>query len=271
MPAIAGTSHTAGPFYSIIRTKKMERIKRIKEKLIELKQLDKAFSIFGSERHKYRLNNTLSLNEISQIESTNNIILSEEYKQILNLIGNGDAGCGYGLEKLNIDKINPPYIGTDKLLRNCKDPSKIELDMINIDELSGYIKIFDYGCGMEQCLIVNGEEIGGLIFFDCDGRFEKIENKTILDIYEDWLDESLDKLKRIQSKLEVMTLNEVIDSEREIGNYFINSHILSIIGAKEMKYGFYDTRQENHLAREYDKWKNRDRKPLERLLNYIRK
>ncbi len=249
----------------------MERIKIIKEKLIELKQLDKAFSIFGSERHKYRLNNTLSLNEISQIESTNNIILSEEYKQILNLIGNGDAGCGYGLEKLNIDKINPPYIGTDKLLRNCKDPSKIDLDMINTDELSGYIKLFDHGCGMEQCLIVTGDETGDIIYFDCDGRFEKIENKTIFDIYEDWLDESLSKLKRVKQKLEEMTFQEVVDSERELGNYLINGNILSIIGAEQMKNGFYGIGQDSHVERQYKKWKNIDRKPFERLLNYFRK
>jgi len=56
---------------------------------------------------------------------------------------------------LNLTKINPPYVGTKYLLRNWEDPKKIECDMVELDEISGYIKLFDYGCGMEYCLIVS--------------------------------------------------------------------------------------------------------------------
>ena len=69
------------------------------------------------------------------------------------------------LEQLDLKKINPPYVGTKQLLRNWEDPKQIECDMVDIDEISGYIKLFDYGCGMEYCLIVKGEEKEDLIFF----------------------------------------------------------------------------------------------------------
>lgn len=170
----------------------MERINIIKEKLEKLKKFDKEFSIFGSYEHKYELNPTLTEQEISKIETENGITLSFEYRQILMELGNGGAGCGYGLEPLSLKNITPPYIGTKQLLRNWGDPKKIDYDMVDLGEISGYIKLFDYGCGIEKCLIVNGAEKEELIYFDCDGRFEKIEDKSLLDIYENWLNESLE-------------------------------------------------------------------------------
>lgn len=236
----------------------MERIEVIKEKLNELRNLDKRFSIFGSSRHKYKLNRTLTEKEISQIESDNNIVLSEEYKEILKHLGNGEAGCGYGLEKLNLEKINPPYMGTKQLLRNWEDPKKIECDMVELDEISGYIKLFDYGCGMEYCLIVNGEEKGDLIFFDCDGRFEKMVDKSLFDTYEEWLDNSLSTLNRVQKKLEELPLQEVIDSEWELKNFSIKGMILSIMNAEPPRERNSADDLKNFMEKEHQKWKNKN-------------
>jgi hypothetical protein len=237
----------------------VERIEVVKEKLNELRNIDKKFSIFGSSRHKYKLNRTLTQQEISQIESDNNIVLSKEYKEILKHLGNGEAGCGYGLEKLNLKKIHPPYIGTKQLLRDWEDPNKIECDMVDLDKISGYIKLFDYGCGMEYCLIVNGEEKGDLIFFDCDGRFEKIENKSLLDTYEEWLDNSLKTLKRVQTKMEKLPLQEVIDSEWKLKNFSIKGMILSIINAEPPRKREPADDLKNFMEREHQKWKEKDK------------
>ena len=207
----------------------MNRIEAIKEKLEELKDLDKRFSIFGSSRHKYELNKTLSDEEINKIEKDYQISISNNYKEFLKYVGNGGAGCGYGLERLELKNINPPYIGTQKLLRNWDDPRKIDCDMVELDEISGYIKLFDYGCGMEYCLIVNGEEEGGLIFFDCDGRFEKIEDKSFIDIYENWLDESLNTLRRVKKSLTENSVEEVIKEEWANKNFSIRGMIYSIM------------------------------------------
>ena len=236
---------------------KMKRIEIIKEKLNELKNLDKRFSIFGSSRHKYQLNKTFSEREITKIENDNQIVLSKEYKEILKNLGNGGAGCGYGLERMELKNINPPYVGTKKLLRNWEDPKEIECDMVDLDEISGYIKLFDYGCGMEYCLIVKGEEKEDLIFFDCDGRFEKVENKSLLSIYEKWLDNNLETLKRIQQKLEVMPLQEVIDTEWEMDNFSIKEMILSIMNAEPIRGSHSGNDMNVHLENEYLKWKNK--------------
>jgi len=207
----------------------MKRIESIKEKLHELKSLDKRFSIFGSSRHKYQLNETLSAGEITKIETDHNILLSEEYKVILQYLGNGGAGCGYGLEKMSLRHIDPPYIGTKKLLRNWHDPKEIETEMVDTDEISGYIKLFDYGCGMEYCLIVQGEEKGALIYFDCDERFEKLEQASLLDMYENWVTNSLSTILRVKEKLVKQTVEEVIQEEWASDNYFIHDMIYSIL------------------------------------------
>ena len=88
----------------ICRFDSMERIESIKKKLEELRNLDKRYSIFGAERHRYKLNKTLSEKEIHQIETDHQIVLSEEYKALLQYLGNGDAGCGYGLERIESKK-----------------------------------------------------------------------------------------------------------------------------------------------------------------------
>lgn len=247
----------------------MERISVIKQKLEELKGLDKRFSIFGSSRHKYQLNPTLTEEEISKMEIENGIVISKEYRELLKQLGNGGAGCGYGLEPLTLKNINPPYIGTKELLRNWENPKTIDLDMVDLDEISGYIKLFDYGCGMETCLIVNGEEKEDLIFFDCDGRFEKIEKMSLLDIYENWLNESSSLLKRVDKKLNVMPLQEVIDSEWELKNFSIKGMILSLIDAEPLIGAHSGNQMKEHLEKEYKKWKNRNEKPTKNWWNIL--
>ncbi len=237
----------------------MTRINSIKEKLEQLKRLDKRFSTFGSSRHKYELKPTLSEQEIIEIEKENGITISNEYRLILKELGNGGAGCGYGLESLTLKNITPPYIGTEQLLRNWKDPKTIDLDMVNLDEISGYIKLFDYGCGMETCLIVNGEEKEDLIFFDCDGRFEKIENKSLLEIYESWLDESLAILTRVESKLKSMTnLKNVIDDEWALKNFSVRGMINSILDAETMINGATRNDLQEYLNERFKKWKSKN-------------
>lgn len=207
----------------------MKRIDVVKNKLNQLRALDRRYSIFGSGRHKYELNHTLSSEELLEIETKNTISLSEDYKEVMQEIGNGGAGCGYGLEKMSLSKINPPYIGTKELLRNCEEPEELDIDMVELDEISGYIKLFDYGCGMETCLIVNGQEKGELIFFDCDGAFRKIKEKGLLDIYETWLDESLETLRRVKKKLLIEPAVNTIEAEWNNENYFIREMMYSVM------------------------------------------
>ena len=239
----------------------MTRIEIIKQKLNELRELDKGYSIFGASRHQYQLNETLSENQLDQIEKDHQIVLSNEYKFLLKNLGNGGAGCGYGLEKLDLKNIDPPYMGTQKLLRNWDGKKPIDYDMVELDEISGYIKLFDFGCGTEYCLIVKGEERGSIIFFDCDGRFQKFKDLNLLDFYEGWLDSCLMLLKRVQSKLETLPLQEVIDTEWELSNYSVKEMILSLMGAASLGGSYSGNDLKVHLEKEYYKWKNEKQNP----------
>ncbi len=233
----------------------MKRIDAIQQKLQELRSLDKGFAIFGSSRHEYRMKSPLTEEKITHIEQKHGITLSREYREILIHLGNGGAGCGYGLESFSLKHIDPPYVGTKHLLRNWDDPKTIDVDMVDTDEISGYVRLFNHGCGMETCLIVKGEEAGDMIFFDCDDRFEKLEQASLLDMYEKWLDDNLATLRRVQGKLDELPLQEVVDSEWELNNFSVKEMILSLIGGQPLRGGHSGRQLNVHLEKEYRKWK----------------
>ncbi|MFT5917939.1 MAG: hypothetical protein ACI81T_004456 [Bacteroidia bacterium] len=109
-------------------------------------------------------------------------------------------------------------------------------------------------CGIETCLVVNGKEQGDLIWFDCDGRFSKLTGKSILDLYESWLSNHLSELKKVEGKLQKFTLQEVIDTEWEAGNYSIKEMILSLIGSKRDESINSGAKMDEFLKQEYGKW-----------------
>ena len=74
--------------------------KSIEEKLKKLIELDKDFSIFGSESHEYIINSKLTEEEIQNFEAKNQLTLPSEYREYLKNIGNGGAGPFYGLLEL---------------------------------------------------------------------------------------------------------------------------------------------------------------------------
>ncbi len=235
----------------------MHEIFNIQRKINELKAIDKRCAVFGAERHQYNFGPILSEEELKKIEEEQGILILGQYRQILKMLGNGGAGAGYGLEKLSLKNINPPYIGHKKLLRNWNNPKEMDCDMVELDEISGYIKLFDYGCGMQTCQIVKGENVGDLIFFDCDGRFEKVEDRNLSDMYNFWLDNSLKVFNRVQQKLQTLSLKEVLNSEWELENYHIKDMIISIMDAEPLQGSYSGSQQNEHLKNAYDKWKSK--------------
>ena len=126
--------------------------------------------------------------------------------------------------------------------------------MVNLDEISGYINLFDYGCGIETSLIVSGEEKGELIFYDCDGRFEKRIDKSLLDIYEDWLDESLSNLNRIKNKLLKLPIDEVIDTEWKSNNFFVKGMVYSIMNIDVPEFSPHTDEYKLFMEEKRKKW-----------------
>lgn len=175
-----------------------KKIEQIKDKLELLKSLDKNFSLFGSQRHQYKLNPTLKELTIKQFEDNYKIKLPKEYVLFLTEIGNGGAGPFYGLEPLENSLFDDlDYKRSDSLLNPSKpflhtkpwnldfkptiseEENKEEFEeeytafekvYFDNEQMNGAIAICNYGCGVFLNLIVNGQEYGYIWIDDrgCD-------------------------------------------------------------------------------------------------------
>jgi hypothetical protein len=208
-----------------------EQLERIKAKLKELKHLDRGFSLFGSSKHKYKLNPALSLRQIQQFERTHQVKLPIEYVQFLTEVGNGGAGPFYGLEpfenvlfddldyKRPNSLLNPstPFLHTEPwnlgfqpTVDDDNDEEEYERQRQSFEEvyydkgqINGVIAVCNYGCAVSLNLVVNGEEYGNIWTDDrgTDGGIRpsyELGNKerlSFLNWYELWLDNSLKEIK----------------------------------------------------------------------------
>jgi len=210
-------------------SKMNEQIASIKAKINQLKKLDKSYSLFGSQKHKYRLNSTLPINKIKQFELTHKINLPNEYVAFLMNIGNGGAGPFYGLEPLENSLFDDlDYKRPDSLLNPSEPFLHVEpwnlkfnptVEEENEEEFqkqlslheekyyapeqrNGVLAICNYGCAVSINLVVNGKEYGKIWTDDrgSDGGIYPShelgnENKiTFLNWYELWLDNSFKEL-----------------------------------------------------------------------------
>ena len=199
-----------------------EQIERIKTKIDRLKQLDKNFEVFGSEKHKYLFNSTKSEKELINFEKSNNVKLPIEYKEFLMKIGNGGAGPYYGLEpienglfadldykdKSDLNDLSKPFPHTEHWnldFGEVSDENEDEYFEQKDKEYyqnkwaNGLLRVSNFGCGVSMNLVVNGKEYGNLWVDDrCNeqGIYPNpyIENRariTFLDWYENWIDSEL--------------------------------------------------------------------------------
>ncbi|MBK8968010.1 MAG: SMI1/KNR4 family protein [Lewinellaceae bacterium] len=239
--------------------KQLERIEQIRIKIEDLKKLDKRYSTFGSNRHKYEFNKSKSESELREFETNNSITLPTEYRDFIKLIGNGGAGPYYGLEKLERGKyadldssgsgekidLSKPFQFTEKWNLNndqFKDENgEIRHDLkdseyFKTDWANGMLRIANFGCGVSINLIVNGNEYGNIWADDrCNDQgilpFETKDKNRIqfLDWYEQWLDNSLEPFIRIKNKLLINSVETVIKEEWEAKNFNIRSYVYNIM------------------------------------------
>lgn len=214
------------------------QLENIKNKLDELKQLDTDFEVFGSQKHNYTLNPTLSPEIIRQFDAKYKVNLPSGYVDFLTTLGNGGAGPFYGLEpfenivfddldyKIKGSLLNPskPFLHTEAWNLEfeptvCEDENEKEYDRqyeeftnlyFDKEHINGVIAICNYGCGIRINLVVNGKEYGNIWTDDRGndgGIYPTIQlgEKTkigFLDWYELWLDNSIaDITNRLSNKL----------------------------------------------------------------------
>ncbi|WP_281635277.1 SMI1/KNR4 family protein [Flavobacterium marginilacus] len=203
-----------------------------KEQISKLKKIDgnglfkkNPFQIFGSKKHKYKLNSCLSEKNILDFEKTNQIELPFEYRNFIKTIGNGGVGPAYGVFKLEdwnfeldienrkflnenfpyTEKRNLTYVGNkDDVYYTKSDEFKNwELEYFDEKHIYGSIRICHYGCAVYYFLVVSGSEKGN-VWIDARANDEGIYPLTtetrsrynFAEWYNEWINESLKKLNK---------------------------------------------------------------------------
>jgi len=124
-------------------------ITTLEKKMKILQKLDKKFTLFGSENHKYKLNPPLSENELSDYEKQYNLVIPKEYREFIACLGDGGFGPFYGLLPLrNNDKMLLKEESSDDEGLSCEFPfpkhtpflinDDAELTLLNKDLLKYY-------------------------------------------------------------------------------------------------------------------------------------
>lgn len=202
--------------------------KSIEEKLKKLIELDKDFSIFGSESHEYIINSKLTEEEIQNFEAKNQLTLPSEYREYLKNIGNGGAGPFYGLLELEDNdnnltdlsmefpytydkplKLVEVYEAMDEMDDENEEEQEQFLNEIYEKSVRGIIFLAHEGCGMYSILVVKGEEYGNVWYFDFAndaGTYPLTSEKTgksmkFFEWMELWIDKSLACIEKEEEEL----------------------------------------------------------------------
>ena len=155
--------------------------------LRKLRDADRKFRVFGSERHRYRVGQKLTESELAAFELTNGIWLPTDYRRFLSMVGNGGAGPFYGLEPLGTfgRDLSRPFSlveATDKL-------SDEQLNQLpDRDDYPGVLEFCHQGCAIYSYLVVNGSTYGTV--WDGCGDFYPT-GKSFSEWYRRWLERAL--------------------------------------------------------------------------------
>jgi HEAT repeat protein len=189
------------------------QLERVQKKLPLAKAKDRGLEVFGSKSHQYQLGQPLSKRDVEAFEKTHALQLPEDYRMFITTLGHGShvsrhggAGPHYGLYDLAQTVREPDYLTKPCLLypnmRN-EDWQK-QLEFLEQDDISdedydqhsntlfqGLLQIGTQGCTYQTCLVLNGAQLGRVVYIDDDFNrtpFFPYE-ETFLAWYERWLDE----------------------------------------------------------------------------------
>ena len=195
------------------------QINCIKNKLLQAKEKDELFKVFGAGSHKYEINHPINISQIDAFEHYYGVQLPECYKSFLLHIGSGgrsyqNSGAGpfFGIypfgENLN-DLIHSnvkkhlkkecalhPHIAEtqwDELTDPFYEEDILDEDYeeLNGTLYGGILPLGSQGCSYIHALVLNGPYRGMVINLDrgelSPPKFS--EDQNFLDWYERWLDE----------------------------------------------------------------------------------
>lgn len=184
--------------------------------LERLRVADPKLRVFGSDNHKYRVGPVLSEADLSAFEAAHGIVLPDDYRCFLKMVGNGGAGPYYGMFPLDdggTDLSAPFPYATET------PPSEEELAWLSaLSEYPGGVQLCDQGCGTSSYLLTSGPARGTI----WEGDMEFLPTGLSFGVwYRNWLERALRTLEneKLVSRLRVgMTRAEVLAAVR--GNWY---------------------------------------------------
>src|SRR5262245_10570129 len=124
--------------------------------LHRLRAADTAFRVFGSKTHGYSLRPALSESELAAFESTNRVVLPDDYRRFLAMVCNGLVGPFYGLIPLSVSygDLSRPFPLTEAT--NLLTEEEYERLLPDSPDCPGILEVCHQGCGIFYYLVVNG-------------------------------------------------------------------------------------------------------------------
>lgn len=210
----------------------MSAIKRIKEKLTQLRERDTKLWVTEADRHKYQLSPPLSEEVIANWEARAQVKLPEEYRLFIGELGEGPAGPGLGMQKLTEMNLTPdlkepfplvePFLGvgwidTSKLdsEQEWEAYKKFLAEWEKIPD-GGSLLLTHYGCDIYGGLVLNGKYCGEIWIWESNSpsycpfgyavhlhapeqepRADLPKHFTFFQWYEHWLDAAWEEFTRI--------------------------------------------------------------------------
>lgn len=199
----------------------------ILEILERARRIDSRYELFGTEKHKYRLNPPLSASFVRTLEEKYEFSFPTDYFHFITEIGDGGAGPDYGIYSFK-DFIEKEYYTYDReCLKNAFVPHHMKSDEIdkfiiaskqeleeNPDEYFAYEKADENadcpydgfyvfctpGCYSEYGIAVTGEMRGKIFFTDNMGGYQLVSD-SFEEFYQNWLD-SISDTERLKKALE---------------------------------------------------------------------
>lgn len=184
-----------------------ERLRAIREGLDELRGIDVAYRIHGSEPpagHGHRALPPLSEAEVEALESEAGVRLPEELRRFVLEVSAGGMGPGYGLtllDHLSGDHLQAPFPldhAAGEAVIEARRSGRDTGDFVDADSRSrdGVLELSHFGCGWYTAVVLEGPMRGDVWTVGDFGWCPHFDEDTgarlsFLDWFEHWLRESL--------------------------------------------------------------------------------
>lgn len=178
------------------------RLERIADKLAAARALPVLPEAFGAEAHEFKPGVPLPEAMVAGFEERHEVALPAPYRLFVTELGDGGAGPGCGLSRLDVSCCTDPRPGhlarpspylpgpryLDDWEQRYEDPPGPDRMF-----LPGTLKVADHGCTLVTHLVVTGPARGRLLNLDTDGPVGPYaaEDADFLAWYERWLDEAV--------------------------------------------------------------------------------